>query len=191
MSQATKTQQANSQRSLADIPRTRRVVTGHNAQGKSVILEDGPAPNMHRSEYSPNTAQVIWATDEMPARCHGEPDPATASRKFKASPGPSGTILRIANFPPDSEYDPEKMKLFLQEIGGHSEGSDRHFFFHRTTTLDYAIVLKGEIWALMDEGETLLKAGDVLIQRATNHSWSNRSNELCQMAFVLIDAQPE
>jgi quercetin dioxygenase-like cupin family protein len=179
------------QPSLADIPRTRRVVTGHNEQGKSVIVEDGPAPNMHRSEYSPNTAQVIWATDEMPARCHNEPDPAPQSRRFKASPSPFGTILRIANFPPDSEYDAEKMKLFLREIGGHSNGSDRHFFFHKTPTLDYAIVLSGEIWALMDEGETLLKAGDVLIQRATNHSWSNRSSALCQMAFVLIDAQPE
>ncbi|HEY0521338.1 MAG TPA: cupin domain-containing protein [Ilumatobacteraceae bacterium] len=65
--------------------------------------------------------------------------------------------------------------------------SDRHFFFHTTHTLDYAIVLDGEIWAMMDEGETLMKRGDVLIQRATNHSWSNRTNRDCNMAFVLID----
>ncbi len=69
----------------------------------------------------------------------------------------------------------------------HQPPSDRHFFFHTTQTLDYAIVLEGEIWAMMDEGETLMKKGDVLIQRATNHSWSNRTNRDCKMAFVLID----
>ena len=66
----------------------------------------------------------------------------------------------------------------------------RHPGFHKTDTIDYAIVLSGEIYALMDEGEVLLKAGDVLIQRGTNHAWSNRTEEPCCVAFVLIDAEP-
>jgi uncharacterized cupin superfamily protein len=65
---------------------------------------------------------------------------------------------------------------------------DRHLFFHTTHTLDHAIVLEGEIWAVMDEGETLMRVGDVLIQRVTSHSWSNRSSRDCKMAFVLVDA---
>ena len=71
---------------------------------------------------------------------------------------------------------------------GHDNAKARHFWFHKTATLDYGIVLEGEIWAMMDVGETLMKSGDVIIQRATNHSWSNRSGKPCRMVFVLIDA---
>jgi quercetin dioxygenase-like cupin family protein len=70
------------------------------------------------------------------------------------------------------------------------KGNPRHPGFHKTDTIDYAIVLKGEIWALMDEGETLLRQGDVLVQRGTNHAWSNRTEEPAVLAFVLIDAKP-
>ncbi|HKY81170.1 MAG TPA: cupin domain-containing protein [Sphingobium sp.] len=71
------------------------------------------------------------------------------------------------------------------------KGETRHPFMHRTRSVDYAIVLSGEIWAVLDEGETLMRAGDVLIQRATNHAWANRSEAQCVMAFVLVDAGPE
>jgi len=70
------------------------------------------------------------------------------------------------------------------------EGRRRHFLFHKTNTVDYAICVEGEIWAMMDEGEVLMKAGDVLIQRGTHHPWSNRSDKVCRMAFILIDAEP-
>ena len=70
------------------------------------------------------------------------------------------------------------------------EGRKRHFLYHRTNTVDYAIVLEGEIWALVDEGEVLMRAGDILIQRGTAHAWANRSNKTCRMAFILIDAEP-
>jgi quercetin dioxygenase-like cupin family protein len=69
-------------------------------------------------------------------------------------------------------------------------GSPRHPGFHKTSSVDYAIVLSGEIYALMDEGEVLLRAGDVLVQRGTNHAWSNRTDEPARLAFVLIDAEP-
>ncbi len=131
----------------------------------------------------------MWATDTTPAVVDGD-DPAPAGRFFTAAPSPNGTILRIVDFPPDTEYDMEAMAKFLATIvpgEGHQTPNNRHFFFHTTPTLDYAIVLDGEIWAMMDEGETLMKRGDVLIQRATSHSWSNRSDRDCKMAFVLID----
>ena len=69
-------------------------------------------------------------------------------------------------------------------------GASRHPGFHQTTSVDYAIVLFGEIYAMMDEGEVLLRTGDVLIQRGTNHAWSNRTEKPCCIAFVLIDADP-
>jgi quercetin dioxygenase-like cupin family protein len=72
----------------------------------------------------------------------------------------------------------------------HDASASRHPMMHRTQTVDYAIVLSGEIWALMDSGETKMKAGDILVQRGTNHAWSNRSNKPCLVAFVLIDAKP-
>jgi uncharacterized protein len=169
--------------------RTRRIVTGTNTDGRSYFVEDGIAPHRFQSEHAPNIAQVMWATDTMPAIVNGE-DPATADQFFTAAPAPNGTILRIVDFPPDTEYDAEAMAKFLATIvpeGEHQPAAARHFFFHTTHTLDYAIVLDGEIWALMDEGETLMRKGDVLIQRATSHSWSNRTTRDCKMAFVLID----
>ena len=171
--------------------RTRRIVTGHDESGRSVILHDAPTPHYFRSEHSATGAQVIWTTDRMPVDVADTADPAPADKFFPAAPPANGTILRIVTFPPDTEYNRETMQKFLDEIVGdqpHEAGDGRHFFFHCTQTLDYAIVLEGEIWALMDEGETLMQPGDVLIQRATNHSWSNRTDRDCRMAFVLIDA---
>jgi hypothetical protein len=173
--------------------RHRRIVTGHNAHRRSIIIEDGIAPHRYQSEHSPNVAQVMWATDGTPAATDGD-DPATADRFFTAAPASNGTILRVVDFPPDTEYDAEAMAKFLSTIvpeHDHEPATNRHFFFHKTHTLDYALVLEGEIWAMMDEGETLMRRGDVLIQRATNHSWSNRSTNDCTMAFVLIDGSTQ
>src|SRR5262249_61126383 len=75
-------------------------------------------------------------------------------------------------------------------MAARDRGNPRHAGFHKTASVDYAIVLSGEIVAMMDEGEVLLKAGDVLIQRGTNHAWSNRTDEPAYLAFVLIDAKP-
>ena len=88
------------------------------------------------------------------------------------------------------------IEQMFREIGGadaHAagkvNGDQRHFWFHKTDTLDYAIVLDGEIWALMDEGETRLEAGDCLVQRGTNHAWSNRTTRPSRVAFILVNAR--
>lgn len=168
----------------------RRIVTAENEAGQSIILSDGNTPNVLLHTHSPMVAQVVWATDGFPASCD-EDETAPAGQSFPIGPKNGGSILRIVDFPPDDECDPAAAEALLEEMGGHDArdiGKPRHFMFHKTESLDYAIVLEGEVWALMDIGETLMRAGDVLIQRATNHSWSNRSGKPCRMAFVLLDA---
>ncbi|WP_407123272.1 cupin domain-containing protein [Bradyrhizobium sp. STM 3561] len=172
----------------------RRIVTGHGEDGRSVIISDGAAPNVRVVPGTPGLAgTVVWACDKTPADLMKEAETAPADRQLAIEPPPSGNILRIAEFPPDSLYSREKLEEFRQGIGSPDafDTKARHFFFHKTHTLDYAIVLEGEIWAMLDEGETLMRAGDVLIQRGTNHAWSNRSDQVSRVAFVLIDGARE
>lgn len=163
----------------------RRIVTGIDAQGRSIFQSDGPAPNAFWQPGRP-AAHVLWATGE--ARAPGA-EPAPTGHKFGFHSA-GGSLLRVADFPPDSFCDQKELFKFLDESGVRDRGNPRHFWFHKTASLDYAIVLEGEIYAMVDEGETLMRAGDVLIQRATNHSWSNRSDSICRMAFVLLDLVP-
>jgi len=163
----------------------RRIVTGENAHGKSVFVSDGPAPN-HTNDAGSPPAHVVWVTGEAAAP---GPDPAPAGHAFGFH-SKGGSLLRVVDFPPDESYDAVALARFLDDHGVKDNGDPRHFWFHKTQSLDYAIVLEGEIYALMDEGEALMRPGDILIQRATNHSWSNRSGKPCRMAFVLLDMEP-
>jgi hypothetical protein len=172
----------------------RRVVTGHDTAGKSIFIADGPSPHVFRRR--PGSAEVteLWKTRSTPADNRGHDDPVEAT--YKLTPPQGGTVLRIIEYPPDKE----RLGALAAELAaphdesGRSAAADRnnprHLGFHKTASVDYAIVLDGEIYALMDEGEVLLKAGDVLIQRGTNHAWSNRTDAPCTVAFVLIDAEP-
>lgn len=171
----------------APVRSVRRIVTGTDANGKSRIVQDGPAANISRVGNSGLVGYVLWATGDGAAP--GD-DPASEGHGFGFHSG-NGTILRISDFPPDEAYDQDMVRNFLDENRVRDTGSPRHFWFHKTPTLDYAIVLEGEIYAMLDEGETLMRAGDVLIQRATNHAWSNRSGKMCRMAFVLIAEEEE
>lgn len=160
----------------------RRIVTATNAHGRSYIRSDGPTPNVVQVPGRP-FAQVLWATGK--ARAAGdEPAPEGYAFPFHS---PGGSLLRIADFIPDALCDQRELLKFLDESGVRDGNAPRHFWFHKTQSLDYAIVLEGEIYALMDEDEVLMRPGDVLIQRATNHSWSNRSGNPCRVAFVLLD----
>ena len=163
----------------------RRIVTGEDGEGRSIFVADGPAPNVVRAEHSPTIAQVVWATGAGAAK---GVDPAPAGHAFGFH-SEGGSVLRIVDFPPDEAYDHAELAKFLDQHGVRDAGKPRHFWFHKTHSLDYAIVLEGEVYAMLDVGETLMRAGDVLIQRATNHSWSNRSGRNCRMAFVLLALQ--
>jgi hypothetical protein len=172
----------------------RRVVTGHDASGRSVFIMDGAAPHVYCR--SPGSAIVteLWETRSSPADSSSAAE--TTDHQFRLPPPKSGTVFRIIEYPPDKERLAalEAQRREPDEGSGHGAAFDRskprHPGFHKTNSVDYAIVLAGEIHALLDEGEVRLTAGDVLVQRGTNHAWSNRTDEPAVLAFVLVDAKP-
>ena len=172
--------------------KVRRVLTGHDSSGKSIIMTDGIAPNVLEMASMPGLALTdLWETKGAPASNDGSVD--AAARPVHLEPPKNGTILRIVEFPPDTHWrqNADARKAFDSIGAGHAP--DKHSadpMMHKTATVDYIIVLKGEIWAIMDKGEVLLKAGDILVQRGTNHSWSVRTNEPCIIAAVLVSAKP-
>jgi naringenin degradation protein FdeH len=164
----------------------RRIVTGVNADNQAIIIEDRDAPHtVTRPEMSLEGA-LLWITDETPVDLSRYDDPT--DRETGVAPPPGGSILRVVDFLPVPDIKVDN-KAFLKAMGLSHEAGGRHAFMHRTKSIDYAIVLKGEIDMLLDEGEVHVRAGDVLIQRGTNHAWVNRGNEPCRIVFVLIDAK--
>ena len=133
----------------------------------------------------------LWETTGAPASNAGAAD--AAARPVRLEPPKNGTLLRIVEFPPDSHWrgGANGREAFKSIGAGHAQdkGSSDPMM-HRTSTVDYIIVLKGQIHAIMEKGETLLRAGDILVQRGTNHSWSVRGNEPCIVAAVLVNAKP-
>jgi mannose-6-phosphate isomerase-like protein (cupin superfamily) len=172
----------------------RRVVTGHNAAGRSIFVSDGATPHVFSRTKGSAIVHELWETGGTPADNRGNDD--AIKRGHRLPPPKNGSVFRVIEYPPDWERlaaiaHEEKLP---DDGSGRAAASDRnsprHPGFHKTATIDYAIVLSGEIYAMMDEGEVALRAGDVLIQRGTNHAWSNRTSENAVVAFVLIDAEP-
>jgi len=176
--------------------RVRRVLTGHDAAGSSVFIADGEATNVKEMASMPGLALTdLWETQAAPASNAGDAD--AAERPVRLEPPKNGTILRIVEFPPDSQWRSSAAAsaggyAAFKSIGaGHArDRASSDPMMHRTSTVDYAIVMKGEIHAVMEKGEKLLRAGDILVQRGTNHSWSVRGTEPCIVAFVLVSAKP-
>ncbi len=181
------------------LPPVRRIVTAIDADGKSFIKEDGPA-DMHELPIRAGMySQHVWGTSAIPCPAD-EPDQSHTAPGIMPPRG--GSILHIIDYPPEPADPAERARLYetfrerVHKAGTNPEPGQRRFpdaphpGMHATDTIDYAIVLSGEIYAVMDNDETLMKAGDVLIQRATSHAWSNRSNAPCRVAFVLVEAKP-
>ena len=172
--------------------RVRRVLTGHDANGKSIFIADGEAPNVKEMASMPGLALTdLWETAGSPASNDGNAD--AAARPVRLEPPKNGTILRIVEFPPDSAWrESADARAAFRSIGaGHAKDkASSDPMMHKTSTVDYIIVLKGEIYAIMDAEEKLLRAGDILVQRGTNHSWSVRGKEPCIVAAVLVSAKP-
>jgi mannose-6-phosphate isomerase-like protein (cupin superfamily) len=176
----------------------RRIVTGHDAQGRAVILEDAPPPRVQRigGPHGPWFFEV-WNTRESPARidaASGEP----AEEGIQLSPPVGGTRIRVLEVPPEdasiASLTPDEARAHFAEVGAadaasHKGDGSKHAFMHRTETIDYGIVLQGEITLILDEGETVARAGDIVIQRGTNHGWANRGSVPCRIAFILIDGK--
>jgi hypothetical protein len=133
----------------------------------------------------------LWTTDSARPSNRGAHDPVPDGVIMRTPPAHrGGSVIRITDIPPDQAhaYDPDNLRQ--RGCKTTPDRSARHPGFHATDTVDYAICLEGEVWAVLDEDETLMRPGDVLIQRGTYHAWANRSDRICRMAFILIDAAP-
>jgi mannose-6-phosphate isomerase-like protein (cupin superfamily) len=177
--------------------KVRRVVTGHDRRGAATIISDGDVPFIHTIPQRPGwEAHEIWATSEMPAPIEQAGEPTDRPRSIH--PSTNGTVCRVVTFPPEHTFI-HKIDRAAAQASFAAAGSPQasvgmenspHPLMHRTETVDYGIVLSGEIYLVLEATETLLKAGDVVVQRGTNHAWSNRSlTEPCRMAFILIDGK--
>jgi mannose-6-phosphate isomerase-like protein (cupin superfamily) len=179
--------------SLAPI---RRVVTGHDVHGDAVIATDGSLPTVLELAAIPGTVfHEVWSTAATPSSIDNGADPTIGS--LCLPPPPHGTRIRFVDIPPDTEdflkHGAARMKDAFSQVGDIHASTVRpdspHPLMHRTETVDYGIVISGEITLVLDKGEASLKAGDVVIQRGTNHAWANRSGEPCRMLFMLVDGQ--
>jgi mannose-6-phosphate isomerase-like protein (cupin superfamily) len=174
------------------VEKIRRVVTGHDENGKSVFIIDGNAPAVKEMDSMPGLALTdLWQTNGAPADNTGNVD--SADRPVVLEPPANGTIFRLVEFPPDSAWrgKADAGEAFDSIGAGHApvKGSDDPMM-HKTSTVDYLIVVKGEIWAILDDSEVCLKQGDIMVQRGTNHSWSVRTDEPCLLAAILVNAAP-
>jgi quercetin dioxygenase-like cupin family protein len=143
-------------------PVPRRIVTGHDASGKSIVLSDAPTPKT--LDIGTAAFHEIWITDQTPAPiAAAEPEPT--DRPVRVPPPADGVLVRFTEQAPGAESP-----------------------MHRTETVDVGVVLEGETWLLLDDGsETRVGVGDAVVQRGTNHAWANRSDRPVRMVFVQID----
>jgi len=172
----------------------RRVVTGHDATGRAVVASDGPLPTVVELAAIPGTVfHEVWSTSETPAVVNNAPDPTTGA--LMLPPPKQGTRLRFVDIPPDTPeflaHGAAKMHAAFSETGDAQvstvKADSPHPLMHRTESVDYGMVIEGEMTLILDDAEVALAEGSVVIQRGTNHAWANRSGRACRMLFVLID----
>jgi len=168
----------------------RRVVTGLDANNKAVVLFDSRVP------LEPGPFGIMglnmWLTDSYPAGFSFKDDPS--KRPIGISPPDNGTKFRVVEFPPlddatKAKMDPQLLQKAVGEKAPKRGLPVTHPLMHRTRSVDYAVVLSGEIDMMLDDSVTHLKPGDVIVQQATNHAWVNRGTQPCRILFVLMDAK--
>jgi naringenin degradation protein FdeH len=147
---------------MSGVPR--RIVTGHDAAGRSVVLSDAPTPRT--LDIGSAAFHEIWITAQTPAPIDAE-EPEPTDRPVRTPPPAGGVVVRYTEMAPGAESP-----------------------MHRTETLDVGVVLEGETWLLLDDGsETRVRTGDAVVQRGTNHAWANRSDQPVRMVFVMVDGE--
>lgn len=150
----------------------RRVVTGHTTDGVSVVVSDGPVPVSRELPEDGVAFHEIWNTSGAPAPLTAVEDVEPTERELAVPPPPRGTKIRVNEFAPG----------FLDARGLQSP-------VHRTASVDYGIVLEGQITLILDDSEVTLHAGDIVVQRGTDHAWANRGDTVARVCFVLIDGE--
>ncbi|AOW12041.1 cupin [Hydrogenophaga crassostreae] len=173
-----------------------RVVTGHDADGKSVVVSDGPLPTVVEIASIPGTVfHEVWSTVGAPTPVGNDADPTAAPLTLR--PPERGTRIRFVDIPPDTAdflaHGAASMQQAFNQIGDEAastvQANSPHPLMHRTESVDYGVVIEGELTLVLDDSEVLLGPGSVVVQRGTNHAWANRSGQLCRMLFVLVDGQ--
>lgn len=162
----------------------RRVVTGHDAAGTAVVVNDGQSPDIAVIEDARITIADMWRMSSVPTSVDAwETRDPSAPTTIAVAGGLNFAILQFDPIPADAAIDGE-----AAFADAHVENA-RHPAMHRTETVDFGIVISGSITLLLDTEDVTLSAGDVVIQRGTNHAWENRGDVPCTMAFVIVDAQ--
>ncbi|GLU33231.1 cupin domain-containing protein [Trinickia caryophylli] len=174
----------------------RRIVTGHDGSGRAIVVSDGPLRTVVEIAAIPGTTfHEVWSTADSPARVDNGADPTAGP--LMLPPPARGTRFRFVDIPPDTQEflarGAAKMRDAFSQTGDATvstvrEGSP-HPLMHRTESIDYGVVVEGEMTLILDTGEVELAQGDVVIQRGTNHAWANRSGRSCRMLFVLVDGR--
>jgi quercetin dioxygenase-like cupin family protein len=172
----------------------RRVITGHSDSGASCVVRDETMTGDLAHVLSPNgqpnvRLSDIWVCDGVPTDNAGNAD--TVGDRVVLEPPAGGVVFRTVEIPPDAERNYDTMREYFEKMGaGDRLDGQKHPGMHKTNTVDFLIVLSGEIWLVLDEGEVLLQQGDTCVQRGTLHAWSNRSDRPCILAGILVDAAP-
>ena len=177
-----------------NFPPIHRVVTGHDTAGQAVVASNGPLPTVVEIAAIPGTVfHEVWSTTGSPAPVDNGPDPTLGT--LRLPPPKSGTRIRFVDIPPDTAeflaHGAARMKDAFSQIGDEKASTVKlqspHPLMHRTESVDYGVVIEGELTLVLDHGEVLLRPGSVVVQRGTNHAWANRSAKPCRMLFVLVD----
>jgi mannose-6-phosphate isomerase-like protein (cupin superfamily) len=179
---------------MPDVKPVRRIVTVDTPQGTSTAIADGPAPQVRTDPARPGFASTfIWATDRTPARINGVRE---AAGSHTLSPPRGGSICRIVTLPPEAAYRGKsgapEVAAFFHAMGSPSASTYSpqapHPYMQKTRTLELCLILEGEVTLVLDTEEVYLTKGDTVIQRGTNHAWSNRSDRPCVIAISAHDA---
>jgi mannose-6-phosphate isomerase-like protein (cupin superfamily) len=179
-------------------PPIHRVVTGHDTDGQAIITSSGALPTVVEIAAIPGTVfHEVWCTHGSPALVDNGADPSVGP--LMLPPPQQGTRIRFVDIPPDTAdylaHGGERMQEAFAQIGDVKASTVKadspHPLMHRTESVDYGIVIDGEMTLVLDDSEVLLKAGSVVVQRGTNHAWANRSGRPCRMLFVLVDGAYE
>jgi len=170
----------------------KRIVTTQHELGRStVLLEDHGAPPKILSKAGGLILTELWETTASPALNTGHEDDARKAQKIE--PEPDGSLFRLIEYPPDAiRLASMDAQAHFDSMGVDTRGdlTKKHPGMHKTNTIDYAEIVRGEIYAVLDDQEVLMKQGDCIVQRGTHHAWSNKSNSPCLIAFVLLPAVP-
>ena len=171
----------------------RRVVTGHDSNGKAVVWIDGTTPTLVKTPAV--TLAEMWQTTETPARIADGVDTAVGMAGLEPPRG--GTFLRLVEIQPEDrsisreEALRANAEMYAAINASHCQpDTTRHPGMHKTRTIDYIVILRGKVRLLLDEGDVELKPFDVVIQRGTNHAWVVDGPESAMFAAFMVDATP-